>query len=336
MKSKEPNLIVQATPFLSSQLTTPQVMRDVVYALLPLTIAAFWFFGLSALLVIVASISGAVLTEWVFSPAPGRGESLRNASALLTGLLLGLSLPSTLPLWMAFLGGVVAIGLGKLVWGGLGQNLFNPAMVGRAFLMAAFPTAMTTWLPPPGSENFFAVPPSNLAFPLMQASVDAATAATPLSLMKFQQQGTPLLDLVTGNHIAGSLGEVSGLLILLGGVYLYLRRCLDWRVPIGILASAGLFSSLLHGFDSSHYPSPLFTAFSGSLLFGAVFIATDPVTSPIAPLGAWIFGIGVGLLVVLIRVFGGFPEGVMYAVLLMNAATPLIERYSQPKVFGRG
>lgn len=237
---------------------------------------------------------------------------------------------------MAFLGGVVAIGLGKLVWGGLGQNLFNPAMVGRAFLMATFPTAMTTWPPPADSENFFAVASSNLAFPLMQASVDATTAATPLSLMKFQQQGTPLLDLISGHQIAGSLGEVSGLLILLSGAYLYLRRCLDWRVPVGILASASVFSSLLHGVDSSQYPSPLFTAFSGSLLFGAVFIATDPVTSPIAPLGAWIFGVGVGLLVVLIRVFGGFPEGMMYAVLLMNAATPLIERHTQPRTFGRG
>lgn len=335
MKQRDPKLIVEAAPFLHPRLTMPQVMRDVIYALIPITLASFWFFGLSSLLVIFSTIAGAILTEWIFSPKGERGASLRDNTGLLTGLLLGLTLPPSLPLWMAFLGGVVASGLGKMVWGGVGQNLFNPALVGRAFLMATFPTAMTTWTPIQSPGDFFNVHSSNFAWPLMQAQVDGTTAATALGLMKFEQQTTPLVNLMLGN-IAGSLGEVSGVLIILGGIYLYLRRCLDWRIPVSILISVTIFSGILHAVDSTHYPDPLFTIFAGSLLFGAVFMATDPVTSPLSPRGAWIFGLGVGALVVLIRVFGGFPEGVMYAILLMNAATPLIERYTQPRVFGRG
>lgn len=334
MKQKDPKLIVQAAPFLNPRLSMPQVMRDVVLAVLPVTLAAIWFFGLSSLLVLLATIAGGIITEWVFSPALKRKESLQDYTAILTCLLLGLTLPPSLPLWMAFIGGAVAIGLGKLVWGGVGQNLFNPALVGRAFLGATFPTAMTTWAPPVGPEGFLNVYNSNFALPLMQVNVDATTAATPLGLMKFEQQYTPVTDLMVGS-VAGSLGEVSGLLIILGGVYLYLRRCLDWRIPVSMLLSVALFSGILYLVDSTQYPDPLFTIFSGGLLFGAVFMATDPVTSPLAPKGAWIFGIGIGFLVVLIRIFGGFPEGVMYAILLMNAATPLIERYTQPRIFGR-
>jgi electron transport complex protein RnfD len=335
MKQRDPKLIVQAAPFLNPRLSMPEVMRDVLLAVLPVTLAAIWFFGLSSLLVLLATIAGGIATEWVFSPSQKRTESLQDNTGVLTCLLLGLTLPPSLPLWMAFIGGAVAIGLGKMVWGGVGQNLFNPALVGRAFLLATFPTAMTTWAPPVGPEGFFNVYMSNFALPLMQINVDATTAATPLGLMKFQQEYTPLTDLMIGN-VAGSLGEVSGLLIILGGIYLYLRRCLDWRIPVSILASVAVFSMIFYLVDSTRYPDPLFTIFSGSLLFGAVFMATDPVTSPLSPKGAWFFGIGVGLLVVLIRLFGGFPEGVMYAILLMNAATPLIERYTQPRVFGRG
>ncbi|MEN8131718.1 MAG: RnfABCDGE type electron transport complex subunit D [Pseudomonadota bacterium] len=335
MKQRDPKLIVQAAPFINPLLSMPQVMRDVVIAVAPVTLASIWFFGLSALLVLLATIAGGIATEWAFSPAQNRGDSLRDNTGVLTCLLLGLTLPPSLPLWMAFIGGGVAIGLGKMVWGGVGQNLFNPALVGRAFLLATFPTAMTTWTPLEGPGGFFNVHMSNFAIPLMQSGIDATTAATPLGLMKFQQESTALTDLMIGT-IPGSLGEASGLLIILGGIYLYLRRCLDWRIPIGMLASVVLFSGMLYLVDSTHYPDPLFTLFSGGLLFGAVFMATDPVTSPVAPKGAWIFGIGIGLLVVLIRVFGGFPEGVMYAILLMNAATPLIERYTQPRIFGRG
>ena len=335
MKAKDPKLLVQPSPLLKQQMTTDQAMRDVIYALLPATLAGIWLFGTGAALVLLASMAGALFTEWAFSPRPGRVRRLGDGSALLTGLLLGLTLPPALPLWMAFLGGSVSIGLGKLIWGGLGYNLFNPALVGRAFLLATFPNAMTTWSAPAAGEGLFRVYGSNLALPFMQPQYDAVSAATPLGLMKFEQQPSPLLDLMLGNS-AGSLGETSGLLLLAGGLYLLWRRDLDWRIPAGILLSVAVFSGALYLVDAARYPDPLFALFSGSLLFGAFYMASDPVTSPITPRGAWIFAVGVGLLVVLIRVFGGFPEGVMYAILLMNAATPLIDRYTQPRVFGRG
>ena len=317
-------------------MTTPSAMRDVWIALLPATMAALWYFGLAALLVLLASIAGAVLTEWLFTDREQRAITLRDNTAALTGLLLGLTLPPGLPLWMAFVGGVVSIGLGKLIWGGLGANMFNPALVGRAFLLATFPTAMTTWAVQQGPAEFLTVHASNLAAPFMQAPVtDAISAATPLNLMKFQHEASGLADLFIGNT-SGSIGETSALLLLLGGIYLFLRRDLDWRIPVSILLTAAVFSGILSLVDGDKYPAPLFTLFSGGMLLGAIYMATDPVTSPITPRGAWIFGIGVGLLVVLIRVFGGFPEGMMYAILLMNAATPLIDRYTQPRVFGRG
>ncbi len=328
-------LLIQSAPHLRQGLTTPQLMMDVVYALVPVTLAAVWLFGLSAVFVLTAAIAGAVATEWIFSPKAGRGRSLLDATAVLTGLLLGLTLPPAIPLWMAFLGGAVSIGLGKLIWGGLGQNLFNPALVGRAFIQAAFPTAITTWTAQGGPAQFFKIHMSNFALPLMQPQVDIVTSATPLNLMKFQQEATPLTELVVGNT-AGSLGETSAMLILIGGAYLWLRRSYDWRIPVSILIAAAALSGALYAMNPSLYPSPWFTIFSGSLLFGAIYMATDPVTSPLAPKGAWIFGIGIGVLVVLIRVFGGLPEGVMYAILLMNSASPLIERWTQPRVFGRG
>ena len=334
-KTRQPRLLVQPSPLLKQPMTTAQAMRDVLLALLPATLAGIWYFGLSALLVLLATIAGAALTEWVFTPPPQRREQLGNYSGLVTGLLLGLCLAPGLPLWMAFLGGVVAIGLGKVIWGGLGYNLFNPSLVGRVFLVASFPVAMTTWSAATGPAGFFELPQSLFAAPFMQASYDAVSAATPLGLMKFESQPTPLWDLMIGKT-TGCIGETSGLLLILGGVYLALRRDLDWRIPIAILVSVAAFSSLLFAIDPQQYPGPLFTLFSGGLLIGAIYMATDPVSSPITPKGAWIFGVGIGLLVVLIRVFGGFPEGVMYAILLMNAATPLIDRYTQPRVFGKG
>ena len=335
MKRSEPKLVVQPAPFLRPAMTTPQAMRDVLYALAPVTALALWLFGLGALLVIVAAVAGAALVEWLFSPRPGGSAAFSDGSALVTGLLLGLTLPPSLPLWMAFVGGGVSIGLGKLVWGGLGQNLFNPALVGRAFLMAAFPAAMTTWSAQSGADGFLTVYTSNLALPLMSPTVDGATAATPLALAKFQHEPTALFPLFVGD-VPGSLGETSGLLILLGAAYLILRRTIDWRILVAVLGTAAVLSAGLHLFDATRHPDPLAALFSGGLLFGATFMATDPATSPLAPKGAWVFGIGVGALTVLIRGFGGYPEGVMYAILLMNAATPLIERLTQPRVFGRG
>ncbi len=335
MKQSDPRLLVQSAPLLQQGMTTPRAMRDVIYALIPVTLVAVWYFGLSALLVVGAAIAGAVLTEWLFSPPQEFQKSMSNHTTVLTGLLLGLILPPGIPLWMAFLGGVISIGLGKTIWGGLGQNLFNPALVGRAFLGAAFPTAMTTWTPPRAAADLVNLQSSHLSLPFMRGEVDAVTSATPLGLMKFEQQSTPIAELIIGNT-GGSLGETSAAVIVITGVFLLLRRDLDWRIPASILITVFALSSILFAVDSSRYADPLFAVCSGSLLFGAIFMATDPVTSPMSPKGAWIFGIGIGVLVVLIRTFGGFPEGVMYAILLMNAATPLIDRYTQPRVFGSG
>jgi electron transport complex protein RnfD len=335
VKKRDPDLLLFHAPLLRQGMTTPSAMRDVIWALMPATAASMWFFGISAVLVLSSCIAGAVLAEWLFAPRAARGESLRDSTGILTGLLLGLTLPPGLPLWMGFLGGFVGIALGKVIWGGLGHNLFNPALLGRAFLQATFPIAMTTWVPATGDAGFFAIYPSNLALPFMQVSVDAMSSATPLGLMKFEQVVTPLSDLAFGK-INGSLGETSGVALLLGGIYLWLRRDLDWRIPVSILATVILFSACLGLFDAERFPTPWFSVFSGGLLLGAIYMATDPVTSPVTPRGAWIFGIGVGVLVILIRVFGGLPEGVMYAILLMNSATPLIDRYTQPRVFGRG
>lgn len=334
MKEKDPELRLVHAPLLRQGMTTPSAMRDVLVALIPCTLAALWFFGLGALLVLGASILGAVVAEWLFADSAKRGESLLDASAILTGLLLGLTLPPGLPMWMAFLGGLVAICLGKVIWGGLGHNLFNPALLGRAFLLATFPIPMTTWAPLRESGDFLHIHATNLAWPFMQAEIDAVTSATPLGLMKFDQEVTPLTNLMFGNT-TGSLGETSGLLLLLGGIYLWLRRDLDWRIPVSIILTVGVFSGGLGLVDPVRFPSPLFSVFSGGMLLGAIYMATDPVTSPVTPRGTWIFGIGVGVLVVLIRVFGGLPEGMMYSILLMNAATPLIDRYTQPRVFGR-
>ena len=331
MKQKDPKLLIQPAPLLHQEMSTPQAMRDVWYALTPATLAGIWFFGMGGLLVLLATVAGAVMIEWVFAEPERRRGLIGDGSAILTGWLLGLTLPPALPLWMAFIGGAVAVGVGKTMWGGLGTNIFNPALVGRAFLLATFPIAMTTWTVP---EGFFDVPSTVLAMPFMQAQLDAVTQASPLGLMKFEYQDTAFLPLLIGNT-SGSLGETSGLLLILGGLYLWKRRDLDWRIPVSILLTVFVFASILYLIDAERYPGPLFSIFSGGMLLGAIYMATDPVTSPLTPKGTWIFGIGIGVLVILIRVFGGFPEGMMYAILLMNAATPLIDRYTQPRVFGR-
>jgi len=328
--SRTPHLVLTTSPFLHTEATTPKIMVEVVLTMVPVLLAACWYFGVGVLLVVAAATLGAVGTEWVLFRKTQPG-CLRDNSALLTGILLGLILPPGFPLWMAFLGGVVGIGLGKLIWGGLGQNVFNPALVGRAFLQASFPSAITTWTAPEG--GLFSIPSSLFSVPLMQASTDAISAATPLGLAKFSNEFTSVLLLISGK-IGGSIGETSGLLLVLCGVWLAARKIFEWRLPVSTLLSVAVFSGIFFLFDSQAYPSPLFMVFSGGLLFGAIFMVTDPVTTPTTTKGAWIFGLGVGALVVLIRLFGGLPEGVMYAVLLMNAVTPYINHYTQPKRFG--
>ncbi len=320
-------LQLRASPHLKAPDTTPRIMWNVVGSLVPVIAAATWYFGPSALLVISAATAGALLTERAFAP-PG---SLADGSAAITGILLGLTLPPGVPLWIAFVGGAFGIGFGKLVFGGLGQNIFNPALLGRAFLQAAFPAAMTTW---PGSPAAWGqLRGDNLAFPFTSPSVDAVTEATPLGLMKFESAPTDVGSLMIG-ATGGSLGETAGIVILVCGAYLAVRNYLNWRIPVSIFLSVAILSGLLFSLDSTRFPSPLFALFSGGLMLGAMYMATDLVTSPVTNVGAWIFGFGIGILVVVIRTWGGLPEGVMYAILLMNALVPFINRATQPRPYG--
>jgi electron transport complex protein RnfD len=322
------DLLITASPHLSARDSTPKIMWHVVLSLVPVLGAACYFFGVSALLVTAGATLGAVVTEAVF----GKRSTLWDGSAAITGALLALTLPPGLPMWMAFVGGVFGIGFGKMVFGGLGQNIFNPALLGRAFLQAAFPVALTTWPVPRGS--FWQLKGDNFALPFASPHlVDVVTGATPLGLMKFDHAGTELWKLVLG-VTGGSLGETSGLVILLCGAYLAARNYLNWRTPASIFLTVFVFAQLLHTINPARYADGLFMLFSGGLMLGAVFMATDLVTSPVTHLGCWIFGLGVGILVVVIRIWGGLAEGVMYAILLMNAFVPFINRATQPTVFG--
>lgn len=312
--------LVSSAPHLAARRTTRSVMFDVVLGLIPLLVAAILFYHGRAAWLTIATVLGCLAAEGAANLIRGRNlASLGDGSALVTGMILAFSLPPQLPLYMAFIGGVVAIGLGKAVFGGLGHNLFNPAMVGRAFLMICFPVAMTTWSEP-GT--------------LLTVGVDAVTKATPLAAAKFHSDVLPALWPLFVGKVGGCLGETSALACLIGGGYLLLRRTADWRQPVAMLAAAMVFAAVAHHFAPARCASALYHLNSGAMLFGALFIVTDYVGAPITPLGRWIFGAGVGILVILIRVFGGYPEGLMYAVLIMNALTPLIERWTVPTPFG--
>jgi electron transport complex protein RnfD len=321
-------LLVTASPHLRSPASTATIMWHVVLSLLPVWGVAIWWYGPSAALVVLAATAGCLVPERLV----GRRGSLSDGSCVITGLLLGLTLPPGLPLWMAFVGGFFSIAFGKLVFGGLGQNPFNPALLGRAFLQASFPVALTTW-PKPGGD-WWALRGDNWALPLMSPdTADVVTEATPLGLMKFEHSGTPAHDLLLG-LTGGSTGEGAALVILVCAGYLALRRFLDWRIPAAVFLTVTLFSGMLHLLDGARYADPLFMLLSGGLVLGATYMATDMVTSPVTHKGSWIFGAGIGFLTVVIRTWGGLPEGVMYSILLMNALVPFINRATQPRVFG--
>ena len=288
-------------------------MWGVFIALLPLVIASIIFFKLLAVQLIVSCIISCVATEAIIQKIRKKPITISDGSAVVTGMLLALVLPPAIPVWQASLGSVVAIGLGKQLFGGLGFNIFNPALLGRAFLMAAFPAFLTKWTHP--------------------FTLDAVTSATPLGLMKFEHVQVPYLDLFLGN-ISGSLGETSALAILLGAAYLFFRRYADWRIPLSFLLTSSLLGGILYLTDPAAFPTPLFQTLSGGMLIGAIFMATDPVTSPVTKKGRWIFGIGCGIFVIVIRTWSGLPEGVMYSILLMNSITPLLNRYTKPSRFG--
>ena len=334
MKPKYLKMELRTSPHIAGGMDVESIMRNVVYALLPLAALAVYLFGWSALLLLLATTFSALFTEQLVCRFSGALSTLRDFSAAITGLLLGLTLPPGFPLWMAVVGGVASILLGKTLFGGLGFNIFNPALVGRAFLQAAFPVAITTWSAPFAATRFGGFISSSLALPLLKAAPDGTTGATPLAAWKFEQHLTGDADLFLG-AISGSAGETSAVLILVCGGYLAVRKMLDWRIPVGILGTVVLISGAVHLLDASA-PSPLFMLNSGGLMLGAVFMATDMVTSPVTPLGIWTFTVIIGALTVIIRLWGGLPEGVMYAILVGNGFVPLLNLLTQPRVYGTG
>ena len=314
--------VISSSPHVTSEETIPKIMYGVIFALVPAMLGAAIFFGIKAILLILTCVAACVLTEYVFQKVRGKEVTVRDGSAIITGILLALVLPPDFSLLSAILGSVVAIGLGKHVFGGLGYNIFNPALVGRAFLQATYPVDMTTWTDPL-SRSFFA----------LGAPADAVTAATPLAAMKFSGESVAWWKMLIG-YTGGCLGETSAVLILLGGAYLVYKKYLDWRIPASFVGTVLLLGTIFWLINSDQYPQPIFHMFAGGLMLGAVFMATDMVTSPVTTLGSWIFGIGAGVLVIIIRLFGGVPEGVMFSILIMNSVTPLLNRYTRPKVFG--
>jgi electron transport complex protein RnfD len=317
----ERTFILQSSPHFRDKDSVPKIMLTVLISLVPAFLASLYFFRLRALGLLLTCVIACLVTEALFLKLRKKSLlPLRDGSAIITGVLLAMTLPPSLPLDSAAIGAVVAIAIGKQVFGGLGYNIFNPALVGRAFLQTAFPVAMTTWIAP------------------AMLKIDTTTFATPLANLKFHNAValgtlTSLKDLFWGN-IGGSLGETSALVLLLGGLFLLFRRVIDWRIPLGIILSLSAFTGFFWIANPAKYANPLFHILAGGLLLGAIFMATDLVTSPIVPLAIWIYSLGIGFLVGLIRLFGGYPEGVMYSILIMNAFVPLLNHYIRPHILG--
>lgn len=325
MKPKETSThyILSSSPHAHAKCSVSRIMLDVIIALIPATAAGIWLFGLPAVWLIATCISTCLVTESVCRLAMKRDNSIGDLSAVLTGLLLALNLPPELPLWMAAVGSVFAITIAKQAFGGLGYNPFNPALAARAFMLISFTGAMTTWCYPSGHS---AVAAATGATP-----VDAVTCATPLALIKKGDvaQLSALRDLLFGN-IGGCIGETCAIALLVGAAYLLVRRVITWHIPVSFLATMFIFAMCKGG-----GVPPVFHLLSGGAILGACFMATDYVTSPITAKGKIAFGIGCGILTMCIRSGGGYPEGVSFAILIMNAVTPLINRFTQPKPFGR-
>ncbi|MBQ1987942.1 MAG: RnfABCDGE type electron transport complex subunit D [Muribaculaceae bacterium] len=308
-------LIVSGSPHIHTGSSVKSRMWGVVIALLPALAFSLYAFGIGALVVIAVSVLGCVMTEYLIQRYLIKGElTITNGSAVITGLLLAMNLPSNLPVWIVLIGCVVAIGLGKYAFGGLGQNIFNPAILGRVFLLISFPQQMTSW----------PLPMVNRA-----SYLDATTGATILGKMKLNELVPDNVDLMGAfmGQMGGSLGEMCGLAILLGGAYLLVRRIISWHIPVSIIATVALFSWCA-GIN------PLVSILSGGVLLGAVFMATDYVTSPMTHKGMVLYGVMIGVITMIIRLWGAYPEGVSFAILIMNGFTPLINKYMRPRQFG--
>lgn len=341
MGKNRPQIELRSAPHVHAPRSVESIMFNVVLALLPICAFSVWQFGLSSALLIFTVTATCLGAERLFSSLSGRGNTLADWSATITGLLLALTLPPNFPLWMAAVAGFAAIALGKALYGGLGYNPFNPALAGRAFVQAAFPSTIASFIPTFMPQRFVEFAPSTLTLPFMIpsdnarwiAAVDGFTGATPLGRWKFENFTYAAHDFLSG-AVTASAGETSAILILLCGAYLAMRRFMDWRIPVAVLGSAALLAWAFHLASPGRYPEPAFVLLSGGLMLGAVFMATDMATSPVTPLGVWIYGALIGVLTVCIRYFGGLSEGVMYAILIANAASPLIEQFTQPRTYG--
>ncbi|MDO4309120.1 MAG: RnfABCDGE type electron transport complex subunit D [Prevotella sp.] len=324
-------LIVSLSPHAHGTDSVEKNMYGVVLALIPALIASFWFFGLGSAIVCATSVIACVAFEWAITKFILKREqnTITDGSAILTGLLLGFNLPSNLPIWIIIIGALVAIGIGKMTFGGLGSNLFNPALVGRCFLLVSFPAQMTSW---PVAYQY-----GNYA--------DAVTGATPLSVMKdaiksgdasVLNQLPDSFSLLLGNageNGMGCIGEVCALALLLGLAFMLWKKIITWHIPVSIIGTVFVLSGLLH-VANPVYANPFTVIFSGGLMLGAIFMATDYVTSPMNSRGQLVYGVSIGLLTVVIRNWGAYPEGMSFAILIMNAFTPLINTYVKPKRFG--
>ncbi len=343
MPKLPPVVEIRTSPHLHHAPSVEQIMRNVVFALIPVAAFSVWQYGISALLLLLTVVFTARGTERLFAWISGRAVS-QNLSTTISGILLALTLPPGFPLWMGVVAAFIGIAMGKVMFGGLGYNVVNPALIGRAFVQAAFPVAITTWTPAFAPGRFTELIPSTLTLPLMsppdvsewsRSVVDSFSGATPLAQWKFEGDITNSMDLFTG-MVAGSAGESSALLIMVCAGYLMVRKMMDWRLPMYVLLGAAATSLPFYLIDPVAYPDPLFMLFSGGLMLGAMFMASDMVGTPVTPLGVAVFGLFVGFMTIIIRLFGGLPEGVMYAILLGNILVPLIEKVCQPRVYGTG
>lgn len=319
--------IISLSPHVHGGDSVQRNMYGVCLALLPALAASLWFFGLGAAIVMLTSVASCVLFEWAIAKFILKRErvTITDGSAILTGMLLGFNLPSNLPIWIIIIGALVAIGIGKMTFGGLGCNPFNPALVGRIFLLISFPVQMTSW---PEIKQY-------------TAYTDATTAATPLSVMQTAiatgdasvLEQLPSFEEMFLGVMGGSLGEVSALMLLMGTAFLLWKKIITWHIPVSILGTVAILSTALHLWNPA-YAHPLAVLMSGGLILGACFMATDYVTSPMSHRGQLIYGVCIGLLTVVIRNWGAYPEGMSFAIFTMNAFTPLINTYCKPKRFG--